>query len=148
MPPKRPRRTSPAAQGLSAGERLKRAKLTSHDYLAWNWVGTTVHDPSQITQEHCAATCGFSDANSPPFCVNRYRELSKPPEPEPTQERSTAAGELDDDIIVVSDDETPACSIKVCRSNPNCLNYLGQEKWENEGTCCARGALNSGSDFV
>ena len=44
-----------------------------------------------------------------------------------------ASGELEDDIIVVSDEESSACDSKMCKNNPYCLNYLGQEKWENEG---------------
>lgn len=52
--------------------------------------------------------------------------------PSPRHER-TANGELDDDVIVISDDEPPACSKKLCKGNPNCLNYLGQERWEDEG---------------
>lgn len=134
MPVKRPRRASPSVQGLSAGERLKRVKLASHDHLAWAWVGTDVRDPAEITQEHCSATCGFSDTISSLFCVNRFRE---PPELQPKEEVAdspVAEGELEDDIIVVTDDDSPAvCSPKVCKSNPNCLNYLSQEKWENEG---------------
>ncbi|TFY64882.1 hypothetical protein EVJ58_g2344 [Rhodofomes roseus] len=43
-----------------------------------------------------------------------------------------AEGELEDDIIVISDDEAPRCTSKACKSNPYCLNYLGQEKWEDE----------------
>ena len=138
MPPKRPRRATPPAQGLSAGERLKRARLSGHDYHAWGWVGTDVHDPADITQEHCSATCGFSDAATPPFCGNRFRESSKVPRPKQDSSSATAAGELEDDIIVVSDDDVPVCSPKMCKSNPNCLNYLGQEKWESEGTQAAR----------
>lgn len=113
---------------------MKRAKLSGHDYLAWGWVGTAVHDPREITQEHCSATCGFSDAASLPFCANRYRESVKAPKQEPVASHSPATGELEDDVIVVSDDDGPSCSPKACKSNPNCLNYLGQEKWENEGS--------------
>lgn len=132
MPPKRPRRASPAVHGLSAGEQLKRNKL-GHDQLAWAWVGTEVTDAAHITQEHRLATCGFSDSSIFPFCSNLYRKTTAKQE-KPKVEGTRAAGELEDDIIVVSDDETPACSSKTCKSNPNCLNYLGQEKWENEGS--------------
>jgi hypothetical protein len=131
MPPKRPRRTSPVAQGLSAGERLKRAKLSGHDQLAWAWVGSEVTNAADITQEHRLATCGFSESSTFPFCPNKYR---KDTGKQNSQTKATkVAGELDDDIIVVSDDETSVCSAKACRNNPNCLNYLGQEQWENEG---------------
>ncbi|KAI0345367.1 cysteine proteinase [Trametopsis cervina] len=128
MPPKRPRRTSPATQGLSAGERLKRAKLSGYDRFAWTWVGTEVNNAAHITQEHRLATCGFNDSSAFQFCANKYRESVAKQEKTETK----VAGGLDDDIIVVSDDETPACNVKNCRGNPHCLNYLGQEKWENE----------------
>ena len=42
-------------------------------------------------------------------------------------------GDEDDGVVVISDDEGPTCDKKTCRSNPNCLNYLGQEQWEDEG---------------
>ena len=132
MPPKRTRRSSPVSQGLQAGERLKRAKLSGYDQLAWAWVGTEVTDAAQITQEHRLATCGFSDSSSFPFCSNNYRKSAAKQKSTKT-EATKATGEVDDDIIVVSDEDTPGCSSKACKSNPNCLNYLGQEKWENEG---------------
>ncbi|KAJ8496755.1 hypothetical protein ONZ45_g12333 [Pleurotus djamor] len=43
------------------------------------------------------------------------------------------AGELRDDVIVISDDDLePECTKKTCKNNPNCLNYLGQDIWESE----------------
>lgn len=134
MPPKRLRRASPAAQGLSAGEKLKRAKLSGNDYLAWGWVGTEATSPTDITSEHRLATCGFSKKSTHPFCANKY--VTAGPSVPAKQESTTAvnaSGELEDDIIIVSDDESSACDSKTCKNNPNCLNYLGQEKWENEG---------------
>ena len=38
-----------------------------------------------------------------------------------------------DDVIVISDDEGPMCTNKICKYNPYCLNYLGQDKWEDSG---------------
>lgn len=135
MPPKRPRRTSPAAQGLSAGEKLKRAKLSGNEHLAWSWVGTEATSAADIAPEHLLATCGFSRRNNHPFCPNRY--AAAPPNAAASttegQPSASASGELEDDIIVVSDEESSACGSKICKSNPNCLNYLGQEKWEDEG---------------
>ncbi|KAI0688254.1 cysteine proteinase [Cytidiella melzeri] len=131
MPPKRRRRASPVAQGLSAGERLKRAKLSGHDQLAWAWVGTEVTNAASITQEHRLATCGFSDSSTFPFCASKYQKASVKQE-NLKAAATKAEGELDDDFIVVTDEEAPNCSSKSCKNNPNCLNYLGQEKWENE----------------
>ena len=128
MPPKRTRRTSPVQASLSAGERLKRAKLAGNDFSAWGWVGTEVTDVSAISSEHRLAACGFRKNNTHPFCPNVH---SRKAESVPSTEKTR--GELDDDVIVISDDESPSCSMKHCKINPYCINYLGQEKWENEG---------------
>ncbi|OCH88183.1 cysteine proteinase [Obba rivulosa] len=136
MPPKRTRRSSPAAAGLSAGDRLKRAKLAGNStYSAWGWVGTEVSDASEITQDHRLATCGFSKNGPHPLCLNKYAAKPTSSEAEETEkptQRVPVKGELEDDVIVISDDETPSCDAKSCKGNPFCLNHLGQEKWENE----------------
>ncbi|KAF9246150.1 hypothetical protein BU15DRAFT_39647 [Melanogaster broomeanus] len=135
MPPKRKRRASPAPKGLAAGEQLKRAKLAGSESSAWGWVDTEVSDSAQITLEHRLMTCRLSRRNNKPFCGNKYASKPDKPNPAPSTEESkanVANGELVNDIIVVSDDEPPPCNKKVCKNNPNCLNFLGQEKWENE----------------
>jgi ubiquitin carboxyl-terminal hydrolase 48 len=77
-------------------------------------------------------TCGLSRRSRNPFCTNKYA-------PKPEKQRSStpkhevADGELQDDVIVISDDEPQPCSKKLCKHNPNCLNHLGQETWEDEG---------------
>ncbi|EPT06051.1 hypothetical protein FOMPIDRAFT_1034036 [Fomitopsis schrenkii] len=133
MPPKRTRRASPVQSGLNAGERLKRTKLTdSRVYSAWGWVGTEVSDVSRITQQHRLATCGLSDNSPHSICPNRFA-ISKASTPVKGSPNGEAAGaEPDDDVIVISDDEAPNCNAKACKSNPYCLNHLGQEKWEDE----------------
>ena len=131
MASKRKRHPSPTPKGLAAGEQLKRNTLTGNDSSAWGWVGTEVLDASQISKEHCMITCGLSKRSRHPFCPNKYASVEKK-RASPRQER-TANGELDDDVIVISDDEPPSCSKKLCKNNPNCLNYLGQEKWEDVG---------------
>ena len=138
MPPKRLRRASPAQSGLNAGERLKRTKLTdSRVYSAWGWVGTEVTDVSQITQQHRLATCGFSENSLQKICPNRFA-VSKASSPvKGSLNSEVAEAEADDDVIVISDDESPQCNARTCKSNPYCLNYLGQEKWEDEGECIA-----------
>ncbi|KAI0374832.1 cysteine proteinase [Pilatotrama ljubarskyi] len=136
MPPKRTRRNSLGPSGLSAGERLKRAKLPGNAaYSAWGWVGTEVTDVSHITDEHRLATCGFSKSSTHPLCPNKYVEKQKTP---PTgkldgSDGQTALEEPADDVIVISDDEEHTCSSKACKHNPYCLNYLGQDKWEDAG---------------
>ncbi|KAF8557305.1 cysteine proteinase [Imleria badia] len=136
MPTKRKRRTSPPSKGLAAGEQLKRAKLAAGDSSTWAWVDTEVSDPSQITLEHRLMTCGLSKRNKNPFCANKHAPKPAPPSPASAHETQAtiANGELETDVIVVSDDEPPPCNKKECKNNPNCLNYLGQLQWEDEAT--------------
>ncbi|KAJ7444900.1 hypothetical protein FB451DRAFT_1343700 [Mycena latifolia] len=130
MPPKRKRDASPSSKGLAAGEPLKR---TAHAVASssWGWVASEVTQTSAITVEHLSATCGLSKRNAHPFCRNKYVKL--PPRKE-TKPRGHINGEIEDDIIVISSDEEEDlnCTKKLCKNNPNCLNYLGQKKWENE----------------
>ncbi|KDR73501.1 hypothetical protein GALMADRAFT_72029 [Galerina marginata CBS 339.88] len=138
MPPKRKRNTSVPPKGLAPGEKLKRNALPgSRASTPWGWVGSEVTDVGQITLEHRLAACNLSPRNENAFCLNRYSrsELQDTPKstPKPPPPHSSANGELEDDIIVISDDEEePTCSKKGCRSNPNCLNYVGQDIWEAE----------------
>lgn len=133
MAPKRKRRPSPSSKGLAAGEQLKRTKLAAGD-STWGWVDTEVSDASQIALDHRLMTCGLSKRNDNPFCGNRHAPKSAKPTPaSPDQSLTTVAnGELENDVIVISDDDPPLCNKKVCKNNPNCLNYLGQQQWEDE----------------
>ncbi|KAF8733688.1 hypothetical protein AX14_003618 [Amanita brunnescens Koide BX004] len=117
MPPKRRRPPSPA-------EKTKRSVPSDSRTSPWGWVGTEVKAVSALTAEHVLATCGFSARNSPSLCPNRLTQGS-------------AHDKLDNDIIVITDEETSQCSRKVCKNNPNCLNYLGQEKWEDDAKASA-----------
>ncbi|KAG2041623.1 cysteine proteinase [Suillus americanus] len=129
MPPKRKHRSSPAPKGLAAGEQLKRGKLPGSD--PWGWVGTEVTCSSQIISEHRLLSCGLSRRSNNPLCANKYAHKPEK-QSSPAPKRELAGGELGDDVIVVSDDEPPPCSKKLCKNNPNCLNYLGQETWKDE----------------
>lgn len=112
---------------MTAGERLKRNKLASNPDIwtsPWGWVGTDVFDASSISKDHLLATCGFLPNSGNTLCANKYKKkLDKRPD----------AAENGDDVIVISDDETPGCSKRSCRKNPHCLNYLGQERWVDAG---------------
>jgi hypothetical protein len=124
MPPKRKREP----KGLGRGEQLKRTKLAGVDFCNWNWIGAEVVDTSQITPEHRLAACGLESWR--PICPNKYapklrNSKSKAPK---------SSVPLDNSEDVVIEDEPPhLCDKTTCRKNPNCLNYLGQEKWENSG---------------
>ncbi|KII88369.1 hypothetical protein PLICRDRAFT_92113 [Plicaturopsis crispa FD-325 SS-3] len=122
------------SNGLAAGEKLERNKLAGNNSLAWGWVGTDVTDVSQITVDHRMRTCGFSRKSKRSLCANKYaskRARSSQSRSGPYED--TADGELANDVIEISDsDDGPLCSKKSCKSNPFCLNYLGQDMWEDE----------------
>lgn len=132
---KRKRRQNQQYEGLTAGERLKRHKLTtdlSGDWdTPWGWVGTSVTDASCITEEHLLATCGFSRRSHHVFCANKYRKC--PAKTVDLSEAVVLGEEPVKDVVIISDDETPTCSKRHCSKNPNCLNYLAQDRWEDAG---------------
>ena len=130
---KRKRRT--VQEGLNPGERLKRHKLATDEiwHSPWGWVGTEVRNVNNISKEHILATCGLSLTSPHPFCPNKYRHRSSDHSVDPPVEPIASRADPTGDVIVISEDESPNCSKKTCRRNPNCLNYLGHEKWEYIG---------------
>ena len=138
MPPKRKRDASLPPKGL-LDQRLKLPGIPgAATSTPWGWVSTEVTDAARITSEHRLATCNFSLRGKNTICANKYssgleatRNL--------TQSKPAPVGELEEDIIVISDDDEPpsSCSKKMCRGNPNCLNYVGQEAWEDGGADCS-----------
>lgn len=133
---KRKRGVSLTSNGLAPGEQLKRNTLPGNNSSPWGWVGTEVVNPSEITSEHLLVACGLSERNLYPFCPNKYSHSCMPAILQsPTEPREPSVNEeLDEDVIVISDDELLHCVRKSCKANPNCLNFLGQENWEDEGT--------------
>ena len=140
MAPKRKRNASLPPRGLAPGELLKRNAITLGS--PWGWVGTEVTDLADITLEHRMLACNLSQRNDIPYCRSKFGAKEDEGNAQNSRERqlplSSVDGELDDDIIVISDDEQPSCSKKLCKTNPNCLNYLGQEMWEDEGDLMPR----------
>jgi hypothetical protein len=136
MPPKRRRNASLPPKGLQPGEQLNRNALPSSSSLSpWAWVGNIVADTADITLEHRLASCNLSWKN-PGFCPNKYsagNPKANGNSLHASVQAPSAAGELQDDIIVISDDDEPSCSKKKCKANPNCLNYLGQQAWQDDG---------------
>ncbi|KIY43585.1 cysteine proteinase [Fistulina hepatica ATCC 64428] len=124
-PPKRKRQDSP--KGLAAAQVLKRTRLA--EATAWGWVGSEVLDVADITSVHRRTACGFSQKVDHPFCENKFSHTSRTKiKPLPEEQNPS------DDIIVISDsDNEPECSRKRCKTNPNCLNYLGQGRWNKSG---------------
>ncbi|KAL1729248.1 hypothetical protein EV714DRAFT_251709 [Schizophyllum commune] len=138
MAPKRKRRDE--QKGLAPGQVLKRAKLLGNTSSPWGWVGTDVLDAAHITDEHRLAACGFNQ----PLCANKYapeyRQMQKQKqrrlkERKTREKRDSSPAGGTDEVIVISDTEEVQleCTKKLCnKGNPNCLNYLGQDKWEDE----------------
>jgi hypothetical protein len=97
---------------------------------------------ADITLEHRMLACNLSQRNDIPYCLSKFAAKKDDGNAKKSREFQLPApsvdGELDDDIIVISDDEQPSCSKKLCKANPNCLNYLGQEMWEDEGDLISR----------
>ncbi|KAF8643800.1 hypothetical protein AX16_008818 [Volvariella volvacea WC 439] len=125
MPLKRKRRPSPHARAPESAVSSNKLLVSRPGASLWGWVGSEVFTPDQITREHILATCGFSKARNYAFCPNKYRVAR--------QSGHDDSGASEEDVIIVSDDDNPQCSKIKCRLNPNCLNYLGQEKWEDAG---------------
>jgi len=135
MPLKRKRNASLPPKGLLPGERLKRPVIhaASASTTPWGWVGTEVTDPAKITLEHRLAACNLSRRNKNTICANKYSSVPETTRIPIPSEPVTVNGEIEEDIIVISDDdEAPNfCSKKTCRTNPNCLNNVGQDAWED-----------------
>jgi hypothetical protein len=116
-------------QGLAAGEVLKRNTLAGNMTSPWGWAGTEVLSAAGITAEHKLATCGLASRNKRALCANKYA-LTPGAE---TSAFKTESSNMDDDVIEVADEDTVKCSKRTCKSNPFCLNHLGQTFWEDEG---------------
>jgi hypothetical protein len=127
MPPKRKRNALVGTNGIVASGK----SLTS----CWGWVSSEVRDVDNITLEHRITASNLSLRNGNPFCQNKYaiggQEFPVPYAASPNAPHVN--GELSEDVIVVSDADEPVCAKRACKSNPYCLNYLGQEMWEDEG---------------
>ena len=117
---------------------MKRDRHAGNNFAAWGWVGSDVSDMANIGREHILATCHFSNQGGFSICENSYRLA---PTIGPTNQKNNVEDKEPegdpDDVIVISGDEPPVCHKKACRKNPQCLNHLGQEVWENEGQCFA-----------
>jgi len=131
MPPKRKRREA-NGNGLAAGQTIDRSALQGNNKSNWWWAGTEVFDAASITNEYYLAACGLSSRNRRSICANKYVEDTKSTRRN-TPPKKDSGMDIGDDVIVVSEDSGPTCTKKSCKTSPFCLNYLGQDKWENEG---------------
>ncbi|KAL5489782.1 hypothetical protein ACEPAI_4614 [Sanghuangporus weigelae] len=130
MREKRKRNVTSTTKGLSAGEKLNRNRLLAECDLRWNWIGTEAKHVSEITRDHCLRAAGLVVPGSKRPCPNKF---TKPKRRQSFPHQTVLKSEDSEDVIVISDeDEDVSCEKKRCRDNPYCLNYLGQEKWEDE----------------
>lgn len=149
MAPKR-KLDSCTHSGLAPGQSLRRN--SPNENRNWSWMGPTVNCTSDITFEHCLRACGLSKQSQNPFCENKYessvqgarnRNQSKTQRsriaanglaPVITVDSDVLTMEDKSEIIVIDADEDKAslhpCDKKLCRNNPNCLNYL-VNPWES-----------------
>lgn len=119
--------------GLAAGQILKRNTLAGDITSPWGWAGTEVRSAAGITPEHRLATCRLSKRNKRTLCPNKYAPKDAAA---PKAEASVSSSLGDEDMIDVDAiDDSTNCSKRTCKSNPFCLNYLGQDKWEDSGMC-------------
>jgi hypothetical protein len=85
--------------------------------------------PDHITPEHRLRACGLSAGASRNCCPNKYTAQT-------SAEREMNAQDTQDDDVIIVDEDLIVCNRKRSKASPTCLNYLGQEQWENDGTSC------------
>lgn len=152
MPPKRETTKRLAREkGLGVGVQLKRASLPSKPVTGaygldnsgdpWGWILNPVECVEDIKEENLLRACGISlDRSS--YCPNLYASKQEDEEGSPRKKQKLLidVDSPDEDVIIVSsDDESKptilskgACTKKGCKGDPQCLNYLGQEMWEDQ----------------
>ncbi|KZO97701.1 hypothetical protein CALVIDRAFT_535804 [Calocera viscosa TUFC12733] len=143
MPPKGKRRGGPPQPRPLSPTLARKRKRGSDDEPVppsrWSWVKLHVKAVDQINAKHMAWACGFAEESGYPLCVNKWSKEAKNREDKgkgKEVETKAADEELKSEEAPKADvidltAQTP-CDKKKCRDNPNCLNHLGQEAWEDE----------------
>ncbi|KAH9954829.1 hypothetical protein BJV74DRAFT_891746 [Russula compacta] len=109
---KRKRRQNQQHEGLASGERIKRHKLTSDLGVTGIPPGDGLGRASKTRQES-------------------LRSIFSLPKTVDNAEAVVSGEGPEKDVVIISDNESPICSKKYCSKNPNCLNYLAQDRWED-----------------
>ena len=123
------RRTRAAVpnKGLGVGEKLNRQRLLAESDIRWNWIGTDVKHVSDIKEQHCLRAAGIAFVKPKRLCKNKYKS--------PCGLVTSIKTPDNEEAIIISDGEDdPYCERKRCKDNPYCMNHLGQDKWEDEGS--------------
>ena len=102
----------------------------------WNWAGKVARTVQEITPDFRLRACGLAAANNSPLCRNQYAdhilidgEVEKEGSVRGKKRRKLESKAKSEDDAT----EVHECSKKACKTNPHCLNWLGQEDWEDEG---------------
>ncbi|KZT53991.1 cysteine proteinase [Calocera cornea HHB12733] len=143
MPPKGKRRGGPPQPRPLSPTLARKRKRGSEDEPSppsrWSWVKLDVKAADQINPKHMAWSCGFAEESGYTACVNKWSKEAKSKEDKrkgkevdtlPVEQVPKTEETQKSDVIDLT---APApCDKKKCRDNPNCLNHLGQEAWEDE----------------
>jgi len=96
------------------------------DETLWDWVGAEVNQVNDIDKKHVRQVYCLDGEKLRPFCSNlhslnqthsSHNDISQ----KKMASKSGKKGEY-------------KCSPVKCAKNPNCLNYLGQDQWESDGS--------------
>ena len=144
-PPNGKRRREGALEDRQ-GPSTKRLKtdITSWTTPRYPWLAS-IQSASDVKIEHILALCGLGPLSKTPLCPNKFQNTR-----DDVVELSDGDGDGDGDgdedetITTTHNNNNDSCSKVKCRNNPYCLNYLGQERWENQGQFSVLSFLSDG----
>lgn len=112
-------------------------QIPKKDEHLWDFVGTEALVKSDVTKLHIRTVYNLRLNEARPLCANNTFSSS-------FNKDADVEGDEDEVKVIPSDKivETPkgkrkprvkiSCK-RACKDNPNCLNWLGQERWEASG---------------
>jgi hypothetical protein len=125
--------------GAGKASKGRNVNATAHEHV-FDFVGTDVHRLEDITDVHVHRAYLRTSHSKKPYCPvmmhdhsttssSRHKESSTPSVPEQTRNKKPARRS----DSVISAGSIPAsgslCIYSRCKTNPNCVNYLGQKEW-------------------
>jgi hypothetical protein len=150
-PPNGKRRREDALEDRR-GPSTKRLKTDTITITSWTttprypWLAL-IQSASEVGIEHVLALCGLGPLAKTPLCPNKFQQQQRQQLQQRVEcavgdsrvvvEASSSSGDGDrdgdseDNEITITTHSN--CSKVSCKNNPYCLNYLGQERWENQG---------------
>ena len=135
---KRKRDSSPEYTSKGSQKRPKGLKgfqqslgTTSSSSRDAEWM-SLVTSVDEIGQIHADTACSIGQLGRRDVCPNKYSATMDHVPKMTLQE--------DKEVINITDSEdeyvAPKCVKARCKASPYCLNFLGQEEWENPGSRC------------